>query len=103
RAVIEPQTLLATGDLLHALPQPGLDGMRVVEVRRPQQQPVAFQSPCQVFLGERRALIRQPGLIADQDDLAGEAFTPQRIDGLDGSLAAAHDDDPLVHLWSLAY
>ena len=76
--------------------------MRFVEVRRPQQQPLTLQRAGQVFLGERRALIRQPGLIADQDDLPGEALAPQRIDGLDGRLAAAHDDDPFVHCSSLS-
>src|SRR5690606_6881593 len=48
-------------------------------------------------LGQRRALIGRIGFLAHQGDGAGEAFGTQRLDGLDGGLTGADDDDFLGH------
>ena len=77
--------MLARRKLLDAAAQAGLDGVGLIEVLRPQQQALALQCTGQVLLGEGRALVGKPGLVADQRELAREALATQRINGLDGA------------------
>jgi len=67
------------------------------EGRRPDEEPLTLEAAAEVFLRERRALVRRPGLIAHQRELSGETSAPQRVDRLHGGLAASRDHDPLVH------
>ncbi len=67
------------------------------ELRRTDEQPLALERAGQVLLRQRRALVRQPGLFADQRQLSREAPAAQRVDGLHGSLAGPGDHDLLVH------
>jgi hypothetical protein len=83
--------------VLGATPQVGLNAMFCIESRRANQQALAFHGSLQEFLGKRRALIRQPGFLADQRQLALEALPPQRVDGLNSRLAGTHDDDVIEH------
>ena len=62
-----------------------------------QEQARPLQLAQQIGLGERRALIGRIGFLAHQGDGAGMAFGAQRLDGLDGGLTGANNDDFLGH------
>ncbi len=72
--------------------QSEFDSMFVVKSAVPEQQALSRHLSRQVFLRQRRTLIRQIRLIADQHQAAAEALPPQGIDCLRAGLAAAYDD-----------
>ncbi len=55
-----------------------LDGMLIVEAAVPKQQPFGRHLARQELLRQRRPLIRQQVLVADQDETPGESFAAQR-------------------------
>ena len=59
----------------------------------PENEAVGGHFARQVFFRQRRALIRQLGLIADQDQTSAITFPAQGVDGLCSGLAAADDQD----------
>jgi hypothetical protein len=71
--------------------------MFVVKRPVPKWQPVRGQVARQILFRQRRPLIRQFRLAADQNYPAREAFTAQGIDGLGSGLAAAYDEDCRDH------
>ncbi len=76
-------------------PRPGqeLDVVVAVERLRPQQQQVEADLAVQVVLRQRRALIGQHILVADQRDASVIAMLAQRRRQLEASMARADDDD----------
>ena len=88
---------LAAGDVRDAPTEVRGDGVLGEELGRADQQPLALEGTGEVLLRQRRALVGQPGLLADEGELAREALAAQCIDGLDGSLTGADDHDLLVH------
>ena len=70
-----------------------LDAVLVVEGPMAKRQPVGCELAGQVFLRQRRPLIRELRLVAHQDDPALEALASQGVDGLRAGLAAANDED----------
>ena len=97
RAVIEPHLARAAVDLEYAAPEPHVDAVIGIELRRPDQQALSLQGTGEVFLGERRALIGRLGLLADEADGAIEAAPSKRVHSLCGSLPGAHDHDVPRH------
>ena len=77
--------------------EPELDGMLVVEAAMAKQQPFRRQLTRQEFLRQRRPLIGQHALIADQDQPAFESFAAQSVDGLGACLSTPHDDNRRNH------
>ena len=72
----------------------------VVPAERPQGQALASKRARQVLLGQRRALVGDVGLVADNDDLALVAndrnppfktVLTEGVDRLDGRLTSADD------------
>ncbi len=96
--VIEPHVLLARRDLAHAPPELSVHLAFGEELRRSDEQPLALERAGQVFLRQRRALVRQPRLIAHHRQLSRKALAAQGIDGLHGGLPAPRDHDLLEHL-----
>jgi hypothetical protein len=79
-AVAEPQSPLgAAVDRGHAHPEAGVDAMLLVVLRAAQPQPLALQFAGQVFLGQRRAVVRQVRLVAHQHDGPGVTLAAQGI------------------------
>ena len=83
-----PRAALETG---HGLAKMQSDFLVSVERRLAQLQAIDRQSARQVLLGERGALVGQPGLLAEHRDRAAIAATPERLDELRGGLSRAHD------------
>ncbi len=71
--------------------QADVDVGGIVEVRGFEVEALRRQLPGQEFLGERRALVRQPGLFADEHDVAVEALLPQRSNELSGGVTRSGD------------
>jgi hypothetical protein len=78
-------------DRRHAHAEPHFRLRRLVELRTAQQQALAFQLAGEVFLGQRRAVVRQVGLVADQRHRPRVACAPQGVDRLHRRMAGAHD------------
>jgi hypothetical protein len=57
------------------------------------QQPLERLVTGEIFLGERRALIRKLGLVAEHADRAGELVLPQRDRGLRAGMPGTDDQD----------
>ena len=83
-----PRAALETG---HGLAKVQIDFLFSVERRLAQLQAIDRQSARQVLLGERGALVGQPGLLAEDRDRAAIAATPQCLDELRCGLSGAHD------------
>ena len=66
--------------------QPDVNVGSCVEVRRFEIETLCRQLPCQELLGKRRALVGQPGILAGEHDVAGEAFLPERRYDLSGGV-----------------
>ena len=96
-AVGEAQPPVAPVDRGDARTEPRLDPRLLVELRAAQQQPVALELARQELLRQRGPVVGQVGLVADQDDGTLVALAPQRIDGLDGGVAGADDDNGFTH------
>ncbi len=62
------------------------DPRHVIEIGWLEVQAFRGQFPGQKFLRERRPLVRQPGLFADEHDTAVEAFLPERGHDLAGGV-----------------
>ncbi len=69
--------------------QADVDIGRIVKVSGFDVEALCRQFPGQEFFRERRALVRQPGLFADEHDTAVEAFLPQRGHDLSGSVTGS--------------
>jgi hypothetical protein len=100
RAVIEANTLRAALDLGHAPAQMHLDRVLGIKVRRTDEEALLFQCARQVFLRQRRPLVRPGVFVTDERNRPGEALAAQRIDGLHGGLARTDDDNSgWLHGW----
>src|ERR1700730_9891796 len=67
--------------------------MFVVEGAVPERQAIGRHFAGQVFLRERRPLVRQLRFVAAQHQTAAKTFSPEGIDSLCAGLAAAYDED----------
>ena len=70
--------------------------MVAVERLRPHQQQVEADLAVEIILRQRRALVRQHRLVADQHDGAVEPGLAQRGGQLKTGMAGADDDDRTV-------
>jgi nitrogen regulatory protein PII len=73
------------------------DAMLIVKGAVAERQAVGSHFPGEVLLGERRPLIGQFRLIADQHQPSGESFAAQGVDRLSARLTGADDDDGGSH------
>ena len=69
------------------------DPMLVVKGAVPEGEAIGRHFARKVFLGERRPLVRQLRLVADQHQTAAKPFPPEGVDGLCAGLAAAYDEN----------
>ena len=90
----EKQLLDAGLDPGHPGRGPELDLMLAVELGRMHVGLLALAA--QILLGERRALVRSLGLVADQDQAAIEALLAQGLGGHGAGQAGPDDDEPLI-------
>ena len=70
-----------------------VDAVVAVESLRPQQEQVETDLAVEIVLRQRRPLVRQYRLVADQPDGALEAGLAQRGGHLEAGMASADDDD----------
>ena len=74
-----------------------LDAVVAIEGVRPQPQRLQGHLALQIGFRQRRPLIRQPGLVADQDDPAVETVVAQRGGGLHAAMPRTRDHHRLRH------
>ena len=74
-----------------------VDPLLAIPAGWPHQQAVELQLARHVFLGQRRALIGQDRLLADQRERAGIAERPQLGRQGGARLSRADDDDRVRH------
>src|SRR5690606_34477938 len=97
RAAVAEQNAAACRVELRRVRGVNRDAALRVELRRLQQQALGSELTREVFLRQRRTLIRQKRLAANERDGAVEAELPQRHDGLRSGLTAADDDETRAH------
>src|SRR4051794_16463370 len=78
-AVIEPDSAGFAVDVFSTAREAGVDTVVRIELSGPDQKAISFERARQVFLGQRRALVRQVRLRSDQRYRALESFPSQRI------------------------
>ena len=89
RAVRAARSMAAAG-----VPVRSVDALGREEARGPQEQPLERHLALEVALGERRALVGEVGLGADQGERAGVAEGAELRHQRGAGLARAHHDDP---------
>src|SRR5439155_22744154 len=92
----EAQTLPGPVDLGGARPSEVIDPMIAVKRLRPHQQQVEADLAVEIVLRQRRPLIRQHRLLAEQDDCAVEPALAQRGGQLKPGMPGADDDHPFL-------
>ena len=75
------------------MPRAQVDVVLGVPVVGMHERLVEFGLALQVVLGQRRPLVGQVGLGAEERDAAGEALVAQRLDGLGAGQAGSDDDE----------
>src|SRR4029077_20714653 len=95
-AVIQAQALLAAFDCGYAATEAHRYLVVSEELLGANVETLALERAGQILLGERRALIRQPGFLPHDSHSSGVAPAAQRIRRLNGGLAAPGNDDLLV-------
>src|SRR5258708_28750650 len=68
-----------------------LNGMLVIKSAVPEEQAIGRHLAGQELLGERRPLVRQHVLVADQDETSRESFPAPGVDVLRARFSAADD------------
>ena len=78
-------------------PEPELDAMLVIERLMAERQAVVRQFTRQVLLGQRRPLIGQMGLVADEHQTSAKALAAQGVDRLRAGLTATQNENRRDH------
>ena len=73
-----------------------LDAVVAIERFRPHQQQIEADLAVEIVLRQRRTLVRQYRLVADQHDRTVEPGLPQRGGELKAGMAGADDDDAIA-------